>query len=38
MSPVAAFATESDEDEQHPKSRSRDDEKVDRYKISNMLI
>jgi hypothetical protein len=27
-----------DEDEQHPKSRRRDDEKVDRYEISNMLV
>jgi hypothetical protein len=27
-----------DEDEQHPKSRSPDDEKVDRYQISNMLV
>jgi hypothetical protein len=27
-----------DTDEQHPKSRSRDDKKVDRYQIANMLI
>jgi hypothetical protein len=27
-----------DEDEQHPKSSRRDDEKVDRYQISNMLV
>jgi hypothetical protein len=27
-----------DEDEQHPKSRRRDDKKVDRYQIANMLI
>ncbi|MGB5494449.1 MAG: hypothetical protein WBM97_08215, partial [Sedimenticolaceae bacterium] len=27
-----------DEDEQHPKSRSRDDKKVDRYQISKVLV
>ena len=27
-----------DKDEQHPKSSRRDDEKVDRYEISNMLV
>jgi hypothetical protein len=27
-----------DENEQHPKSNSRDDEKVDRNEISNMLV
>ena len=29
---------EHDEDEQHPKRSCRDDEKVDRYEISNVLV